>query len=319
MSSQHRFRILELFCGIGGCAAALPDGVSVTAAIDIDREALAVYRANWPHRTVNAELATLNLAAFEADLWWLSPPCLPHTVRGAHRDLQDRRTESLLAVIGMARNIQPAAIVVENVPPFLCSATWAWCWQQLAEVGYRISWSCASPDQIGWPMRRHRAYCVAVKDRAIPTWRICRDASAPALKDVLEPVPLDEWCLQDDPKTRDALAALSRVDPDNPVAAAACFGASYGKSILRAGSYLQSGDRLRRFTPREVARLLGFDDTFDLSRAPTQRAAYRMLGNSLSVPVVRQLLQHVLAWLSVGQDPSGPGRNCDHPTDRCWR
>jgi DNA (cytosine-5)-methyltransferase 1 len=46
--------------------------------------------------------------------------------------------------------------------------------------------------------------------------------------------------------------------------------------------------RLRRITPRECARLQGFPDTFTLH--PSDTFAYRQMGNSVSVPVVREVL-----------------------------
>lgn len=49
------------------------------------------------------------------------------------------------------------------------------------------------------------------------------------------------------------------------------------------------GNRLRRLTPREVARLQGFPDTFVLN--PSDSAAYRQLGNSVSIPVVQKVLE----------------------------
>jgi site-specific DNA-cytosine methylase len=91
--------------------------------------------------------------------------------------------------------------------------------------------------------------------------------------------------------------ALHRVDPLSSDSVAACFASSYGRSILHAGSYLQTGGGLRRFSPREIARLMGFPESFDLSAAPTHHAAYRLLGNSLSVPVVRQLLAQLIEQL----------------------
>lgn len=51
------------------------------------------------------------------------------------------------------------------------------------------------------------------------------------------------------------------------------------------------GDVIRRLTPREVARLQGFPDSFELH--PDDGAAYRQFGNSVSVPVVRAFIEDV--------------------------
>ena len=47
-------------------------------------------------------------------------------------------------------------------------------------------------------------------------------------------------------------------------------------------------NRPRRLTPRECARLQGFPDSFKLH--PDDRATYKQLGNSVSVPVVEAVI-----------------------------
>ena len=51
-------------------------------------------------------------------------------------------------------------------------------------------------------------------------------------------------------------------------------------------------NRPRRITPRECARLQGFPDTFIVN--PTDAAAYKQFGNSVSVPVVEAVIDDFL-------------------------
>lgn len=54
--------------------------------------------------------------------------------------------------------------------------------------------------------------------------------------------------------------------------------------------------RLRYFTEREVANIMGFPPRFSFPPGmtlPESRVGYRVLGNSLSVPVVTKLLQYL--------------------------
>lgn len=68
-----------------------------------------------------------------------------------------------------------------------------------------------------------------------------------------------------------------------------------GSEILVA----QPGRNPRRLTPRECSRLMGFDDPgrreFIIPVSDTQ--AYRQFGNSVVVPVVRAVAEHMLPWL----------------------
>jgi DNA (cytosine-5)-methyltransferase 1 len=55
--------------------------------------------------------------------------------------------------------------------------------------------------------------------------------------------------------------------------------------------------RIRRITPRECARLQGFPDSFILH--PKDTHAYRQLGNSVSVPVVREVVLDLFNQLNI--------------------
>ena len=56
----------------------------------------------------------------------------------------------------------------------------------------------------------------------------------------------------------------------------------------------------RRLTPRECARLMGFPDTFEISVSDTQ--AYRQFGNSVIVPMIREVAR-LIARRIVSENP----------------
>lgn len=66
--------------------------------------------------------------------------------------------------------------------------------------------------------------------------------------------------------------------------------------LIRRGA----GENPRRLTPRECARLMGYDDSFRIPVSDTQ--AYRQFGNSVAVPVfaevARAMLPHILAVMA---------------------
>jgi len=95
-----------------------------------------------------------------------------------------------------------------------------------------------------------------------------------------------------DPRLADRYRhALDVVDPTDPKAVAACFTSAYGRSPVRSGSYLPAeGGGLRRFSPSEILRLLGFPEGFSLPPEMPPERAWPLVGNSLSVPAVRYVL-----------------------------
>lgn len=57
----------------------------------------------------------------------------------------------------------------------------------------------------------------------------------------------------------------------------------------------QEDARPRRLTPRECARLMGFDDHFEIQVSDTQ--AYRQFGNAVAVPAVRAVAEFMEPWI----------------------
>jgi len=215
---------------------------------------------------------------------------------------------------------------MENVPPFTDSRAAARLRATFAENGYRWREAVCCPTAYGIPMRRRRFYGLAVREDRLAAgdaggWsavekrfeaaamRPLADADQSAGASIGESVspalPLAAY-LQPSaaPATEVPAAWLDRyaraidvVDADDPQAVVACLTSAYGRSPVRSGSYLREAGRTRFFRPRELARLMGFADSFRLPDDP--RTAYRLLGNSLAVPIVRRLFAGVVEGMVI--------------------
>jgi site-specific DNA-cytosine methylase len=294
-------RALELFCGIGGfAAAAAGTNLCVTGAIDQSPAALEVYRLNFPGHDawqLNLENVTVDeLAVFGADFWWLSPPCQPYTVRGAGRDIEDPRALSFRRILDvmarMKENNLPSHLALENVEGFTRSEMRKRLVDLLSRRGYEIQECMLCPTELGVPMRRQRYYLMASRLRLDPP--VVVDAQLRPLGDYL-----DEGNENGIPEelhiAGDVLARFGKgfriVDPKDPKAYTTCFTSGYGRSLMHAGSYLQCAGGVRRFAPEEIARLLHFPDGFRFPGRMTLRKKWHLVGNSLSVAAVRKVLE----------------------------
>ncbi len=95
----ERLRVVELFAGIGGGAAAISDRAEFVVAVETDQDALAVYRHNFSNPCSDQPVESLSTEWFRdraADLWWMSPPGLPYVHAGLRRELADPRAQGLL-------------------------------------------------------------------------------------------------------------------------------------------------------------------------------------------------------------------------------
>lgn len=326
---RDRLRVLELYCGLGGCAAGLEPAVAagaaeVVAAVDVNRLALDAYRHNFPHPAVAATVESLDAARlrrWDADLWWLSPPCQPFTRRGLRRDDDDPRAATFLAVIDRVAEVRPRYLALENVPGFRGSRVHGRLLRTLERAGYgAVREGILCPTELGVPNRRRRFYLVAargeLRDGGIPGG----DADSPApetppatpLADHLDREPSPELAV--DPElARRYRGALHVVRADDPAAVTTCFTSAYGRSPVRSGSYLDTGDGLRRFAPAEILRLLGFPRRYALPAGLRLENGWRLAGNSLSVAAVRAVLAAVPELAPSLTPPRGRGRSSDRP------
>lgn len=307
MGSTSTFRVLELFCGIGGCAAALDKRAEVVAAIDIDCDALSVYRTNFPHpiatRTIES-LPDLVYREADAELWWLSPPCQPYTVRGRRRDLEDSRAHSLKVVLQRIREIRPRYVALENVGGFEGSQAQQLVRETLLQCQYRIAERLLCPTEIGVPNRRPRYYLVAAQGELAP-WPHWRVPSVP-LREYLDPEPPQDLFVSPELVER-YRRSMNIVSARDDTAITSCFTGAYGRSPVHSGSYLSVASGVRRFSPQEILRLLGFPESFTLPPKLSRQRTWSLAGNSLSVHAVRWVLS-VIPELRVDGDDVAAGR-----------
>lgn len=295
-------RAVELFCGIGGFAAAVEGtGVRVVAALDQDEAALATYRLNFPGhgaRKVDLErVSAWELTAGGVDLWWLSPPCQPYCERGVRRDLADPRARSLVHILDLVARMSdealPRHLALENVAGFVGSEAYGLLTAVLSSRGYRLQERLFCPTELGVPTRRPRYYLAASRDFLAPV-EIHSPLPRKPLPEYLDPmseggVPAE---LLLSPHIVERFGAGFRIlDPADPDAYTTCFTSGYGRSLTGSGSYLHCGGDVRRFSPEEIARLLHFPPTFRFPDGITLRKRWQLVGNSLSVAAVREVLR----------------------------
>lgn len=308
--------LTEFFCGLGGVAEAVrqlsssPVQIDVVRAIDIDGDCCEVYEHNFGLAVDRRSIESLDLAALpihpgHVNAWWLSPPCQPYCRRGRSAPQQDRRCDGFLAMLRYLEQpgtLAPDRLALENVPGFAASDHCERLRSCLLGRGYSTWEGTLCPTEFGVPNLRKRFYFLASRTgKSIVPPAVEQAAELRfSVGDILQPCSV----LESQPKTFAELhlepaiaakyhAALDIISDRDPNALAACFAGGYGKSIIRSGSYLQTDGSLRRFTPREVARLLGFSEAFVFPPHLSTRRCWKMLGNSVSIVVVHSILKRL--------------------------
>ncbi len=284
-------RALELFSGLGGWRCALGDRGRMVAAYDVSEAANATYALNHGDVPKARELATVplaELAAHEADTWLMSPPCQPFCRMGNHQGLEDRRSLAFLRLMEIFREAPPDHLVLENVDGFLDSDAHALLSERIRAHGMHQLDLRACASGFGLPNQRPRVFIVASRKplKALPQPQL----PPRPIAEFLDAVADEGLYLR---ASRDARhhQGLDLVEVGD--LRSACFIGGYGRRFVGSGSFLKTPRGVRRFSPSEVARLLGLPEGFRFPEALSLEARYRLLGNSLSIPVASWALDHL--------------------------
>lgn len=308
----------------------------VLKAFDINTIANAVYEHNFQRAVCPKTILSLTPAALDkmnaSDIWLLSPPCQPYTRQGKQKDTEDPRAESFLHIISLLPELAspPQLILVENVVNFEISETRRRLVDALTTCKYHIQEFHLSPSQFGIPNSRMRYFLIASRisqPHGAPTAQLSESTPLTSLPGsslfgtATEPL----FLYLEDEADQDAFYTQYEV-PSSVLkksgmsfdlvfphsTGSCCFTKNYGRLVEGTGSVLQTADpkiqgvpndpdslqalKLRYFAPREIARIHGFPEDIFEGTTATAKQAYALLGNSLNVTLVAEILEYLLTW-----------------------
>lgn len=308
-------RVVSLFSGIGGLDKGFIDaGYNVVWANDFDKYAVETYNANFD---VNATLADITEYPLEDipdfDVLIGGFPCQPFSMMGQQKGFEDTRGTLFFRIAEIIenqiknRNHKPTVLVLENVRALRThdhGHTFARIKEILsADLGYKVFDFNLNSADYGVPQTRNRTYIVCFADnniddfKAPPTQKLTYH-----LKDLLERDVLDKYFLSEKIKktilSNGSGGWEAKAETDLPIARPLC--ATMGK-MHRASqdNYVTQDKGLRRLTPRECARLQGFDgpQSSDFIIPVSDAQAYKQFGNAVTVNVSRAVARAVRAKL----------------------
>ena len=293
----------DLFCGIGGFhIAAARLGMRCVFACDIDAEARRAYQRNF-HLDPAGDITEVAPESIpDHDILLAGFPCQPFSIIGDMRGFDDDRGNLIFNVAEIIDAKRPAAFVLENVRQLSThnrGQTMQAIIVKLNELGYNAGWKVLNALDFGLPQKRERTIIVGFQDHSAPfEW------PAP----VGEPLLLSEVLEEEVPPTYLASEAIRKKrqakhqSPYNlsiwhenkggnvsshPFSCALRAGASYNYLLV-------NGER--RLTPREMLRLQGFPEWFELPG--TYQQIRKQTGNAVPVPMVQAVLGKVQDGLS---------------------
>lgn len=153
-----KFKIVDLFCGIGGMTLGFTRaGFSVAAAFDNWNCAVDTYRANLGNHVEQIAVSD-ELELPPADVIIGGPPCQGFSSAGARR-ADDHRNTLVSVYARLIAKYRPKAFVFENVEGFLTSDSGRFVFDLLGpliDAGYRIHLRKVNAANYGVPQHRKR-------------------------------------------------------------------------------------------------------------------------------------------------------------------
>ncbi|KAF2070693.1 hypothetical protein CYY_007994 [Polysphondylium violaceum] len=274
-------------------------------------------------------LSVEELSAYKSNAWLMSPPCQPFTRQGLQKDDQDNRTNSFFHLLDIMKQMQtpPEYILIENVFGFESSNTRDTLIETLKLLNYSFQEFHLSPQSFGLPNQRLRYFCIAKRSGTIFTgddlikykdqvlldhipgythtksMEECNAISYYLDSNLSEKESLEKYGVPNDLLlSKGMLFDIKTIDQKT----SNCFTRSYGKFVEGTGSILQLDQsksaiaddpqsllnlKLRYFSPKEITRLHGFPESFTFSPNFSNVQCFRLIGNSLNVKIVSELIK----------------------------
>ena len=282
----------DMFCGIGGFhVAAARLGMQCVFACDIDAEARRAYLHNFNVEPAGDITEIPPESVPEHDVLLAGFPCQPFSIIGAMRGFDDERGTLFFNLAEIIDAKKPAALVLENVRQLSThnrGRTMQAIIAKLNELGYRADWKVLNALDFGLPQKRERTMIVGFRDHSVRFQWPERHG---------EPKPLSE-ILEDDDEVPAKYFASDKIRQNrlakhespyelsiwhenkggnvssHPFSCALRAGASYNYLLV-------NGER--RLTPKEMLRLQGFPEWFELPgnvSAGSQTDRQRFAGSS---------------------------------------
>jgi DNA (cytosine-5)-methyltransferase 1 len=309
------FSFIDLFAGIGGMRIALEAvGGRCVFTSEWDRWCQRTYHA-WFGETPKGDITKIKPSDIpDHDVLAAGFPCQPFSIAGVSKKkslgrahgFKDRTQGTLFFHLATIIEVKrPPVVFLENVKNLQShdgGRTWAVIDSTLRELRYSVH--ARVIDAAGWvPQHRERIFIIGFDEDVFarnPTFAFPDPPGGepPTFRSIMEPSPDPKYTLTD--HLWDYLQAYAKkhreagngfgfglVDPDGVSRTLSARYYKDGSEVLIP----QNGRNPRRLTPREAARLMGFEDGLKIVVSDTQ--AYKQFGNALVPGVAKAVAARV--------------------------
>ena len=306
------FKVISLFAGIGGiCLGFRQAGFEIVWANDNDSAACRTYRQNLGDSyLVEMDIRKISAEKLpEFDVLSAGFPCQPFSIAGSQKGFLDKRGNLFFEISRIVDARRPKVIFLENVANLVNhdnGRTFLVIYNSLVQFGYNIYYKIMAADQYGnLPQIRKRIYVIAVRDDLahityhhpesikltlfssdIINRKQKQDDSNYYTGDMYKYLADKMWY-------RDAIYRITDTEV-RPTKNMMCptLTANMGTYPDRV-PVIWDAFGIRKLTLRECLDFQGFPSWFTFPANVSIADAYKQLGNTVCIPVVRRIAHNI--------------------------
>ena len=308
--TKNSYKFIDLFAGVGGIRIGFEEVFkeksSFVFASEIDKFAQQTYASNFGHLPSGdiTQIEPNEIPKF--DILLAGFPCQPFSNAGLKKGFEDTRGTLFFDIAKIAKYHKPQVLFLENVKGFKNhdkGNTFRVVKETLEELGYMVFAEVLNARDFGVPQNRERIYIVAFLDHSIEFKFPKPLKKSVKVGDILEEKVDEKYTISDKLWAGHQRRKLEHKRKGNGFGYCMFTKESEYTSTISARYYKdgseilieQKGKNPRKLTPREAGRLQGFPDDFKIVVSDTQ--AYKQFGNSVAVPVIRELAKEIYRHL----------------------
>ena len=311
---EHKYfdgmTFIDLFAGLGGFRLALESlGAKCVYSNEWDKPVQKVYAENFGEIPEGDITLVDEKTIPNHDILCAGFPCQAFSISGKQRGFEDSRGTLFFDVARIVREKEPKIVFLENVKNFAAhdnGRTLQVVKATMEELGYTFYYKVLNAVDYGIPQKRERIYMVCFRnDLGITEFSFPKGFKL--TKHVEDFLLEDETLVEGLYVNRSDTYFNSKEDntySDKPIrlgiinkggqgeriystkGIAITLSAYGGGVFAKTGGYLVNG-KTRKLHPRECARLMGFPDSYIISKSMKQ--AYKQFGNSVVVDVLQYI------------------------------
>lgn len=295
-------RAVDLFCGCGGLTKGFEkSGFEIVAAFDWWDQALDVYRSNFTHPAIKADLEQLDsneVKKYNPEIIIGGPPCQDYSSAGK-RDETAGRADRTLDFARIVTEVNTPYFVMENVEYIVKSKTLPKALKVYRDGGYGLTSITINAAFCGVPQNRKRHFVIGSlkDDDDFLLEALKKDLSKhkTTLRDYFGDSLGTEYFYRH-PRSYGRRGIFSIDEP--------CPTVRGVNRPIPPNYQIHEGDatddltKVRPLTTMERARVQTFPDDFDFSSVKSKGVLEQMIGNAVPVDLAAYVARHLLQYIN---------------------